>query len=192
MSAFFETKHIDNYMFEKIFDINLLKKAKFPDIDIFYGEDQILTKIILEKANSLLILNKAFYEYSGPAGSSPKKWTFERMQKTGYIVQYVENRNYNKNNKTCIRNKNIVWIYLSSLFVTLGNCSISKKQCDELRNCEAFHVIANYVYGGEGRPKVKFTSAKDKIKLFLFKLFSKKHYASAKLIARVFARLKRN
>lgn len=107
VSTFYKTDLIDNYMFEKIFKKTLLNKIIFPNIDIFYGDDQISTKAILEKAESLLVSDKEFYAYSGPSGSSPKKWNYERMMKTNYIVKYVENKAYNEKNVACKRNRKV-------------------------------------------------------------------------------------
>lgn len=72
LQMFYDTGNIQHSLYSKIIKTDVLRKTRFPDVDIFYGDDLIATKAILNSSDSLLSINQVFYIYKDPTGSNAK------------------------------------------------------------------------------------------------------------------------
>lgn len=183
LNDFYSSDSIPNSLFAKLIKKAVLDTVSFPDIDIFQGDDLVISFFALKECSSLEFVPLVLYNYDLNTFSASKNVSWTHFCNMVVSTSVVSNKFYDKNGILACRNRELLSFTLKTFFLMCinGHLPLAIEQFSDFSSSKYTQGFLTY-YLSVSRLYRKQVNLKYKIEAYLFDQFRRKHFRWCSLI----------
>lgn len=183
LEDFYLSDSIPNSLFAKLIKKAVLDTASFPDIDIFQGDDLVISFFALKECSSLEFVPLVLYNYDLNTNSARKNVSWKHFYNMVVSTSFVSDPSYDKNNFLPCRNRDLLSFTFKTFYLMCinGHLPFAVEHFSEFISSKYTQSFLAY-YSSVSRLYRKHVNFKYKIEAYLFDQFRRKHFRWCSLL----------
>lgn len=166
----------------KCFRKNIVRNSDFPNVDVFQGEDVIISTILIKNASNICLIDEDLYQYRksqtrGSVQVNPK-YLYDNLTVISTVFD-------SSNNYTLYLVKRIFLQFCNTLYLCPNLKTFSFSNISNIYYYEGFEILLEFAEKTCKMADFKLVSTREKFLRFYFLLFAKKKWLICTLLNKV-------